>query len=720
MRAAAAVQTVMSRRPRRTVALALVFALCVAAARPFELPGGASPWYPATGVLIAWLALDGPLVGVVAVAARTSVLALMGDHSVATELVRSAGVVAVYAIAVALIADRLRVREGVRRLALFASVGVLVAPLVAACVSSLVMWAFDESDDAAIRTFFVGDAIGALAVAPVLLGVLRVWRPERFRAVDRTERREMALQAFCLVAVPASASVADLDGLFPVVAAIGLLPLMWVAVRRDPLQVAVGVLLATTSTVVAVRIAVERGPADASVLLTVQSLILTAALVAWFVSATRLDDVRRSHELVRVQQAVAWAATHDRSTGLLNRQGFAIAVADTAHGRQVAAVDLGVPAETLELLGAQFTDDVAVTVAERLRSVVGDDSPIGRLGPDLLGVLLPASGGGIAVDAPRVLAPLAEPLAHDGVELHPVPHLGLARDGRSDSAVDQATFAAHAARRRGVAALLFDDELDGLAAAERSRLSELQRALGNEEIVAWFQPIVRTVDRQIVGVEALARWVHPRLGVLGAAEFVPTAESSGLVNAVGRAVRLDALRCIAALEPLLADRPFHMSVNVSGSELDERLVDEILGGTEAVGVSPTRIRIEVTETVAVTDVGQAREVLARLRGAGMSVAIDDFGTGQSSMAQLHALPVDELKIDARFVRGLPAVRDIAIVRSIRTLADDLHLEVVAEGVENEAQLQALEQCEVGHVQGFLTGRPMPVDQLVVALGGFGG
>jgi EAL domain-containing protein (putative c-di-GMP-specific phosphodiesterase class I) len=245
----------------------------------------------------------------------------------------------------------------------------------------------------------------------------------------------------------------------------------------------------------------------------------------------------------------------------------------------------------------------------------------------------------------------------------------------------------------------------------------LQAALRSGEIVAWFQPIVRTTDREIVGVEALARWIHPRLGVVPAADFIATAESSGLVGALGRIVRTSALECAARLSPVIAGRDFRFSINVSALEFHASLVDELLSDLSMHGVDPARLVVEITESTAVRDMTAASHLLTRLRDSGMSVAIDDFGTGQASMAHLQMLPADELKIDARFVRGLPAVRDLAIVRSIQSLADEFHLAVVAEGVETEEQMEALGQCQVRHVQGYLTGQAMSAADLEATLAG---
>jgi EAL domain-containing protein (putative c-di-GMP-specific phosphodiesterase class I)/integral membrane sensor domain MASE1 len=717
---AAAFSGMMTRAAPRTLLFTVLYAVTIALARPFELPGGASPWYPAAGVLLAWLTVDGWRVAPLAFAVRVVMSLVVHDHSSAddwwAEVILAVAVVAIHLIA-SQVVRRLRTDQDVRRLVVFTACAVLPAAAVAAFADAAITRVADGDWGTAARTFFVGDAIGMMALTPVLLAWAGVWRPSHSLSLTGRDRSEAALQLVVLVAVPAAATAADIDGLFLVVLLAGLAPLMWSAMSREPLHLAVAVLASTTATAYATRVAIARGPFVESDLLVVQSLMLTAAIAAYFVSAVRFDEIRRERLLTDAQRQIAWAATHDPSTGALNRQGLVSAAAARDDDARLVAIDLGIPADTLLVLGTEFTDALAGAAADRLRTIVGD-APVARLDTAVLATVTSGPADRVEIDAPRLVAGMSAPLVIDGVEMHPNPHVGMAAQGATgEAAVEQAAFAAHLARQRGSASLSFDAGTAAVAGAERSRLSELQGALRNGDIVAWFQPIVRTSDRQIVGVEALARWIHPRLGVVQAADFIPTAESSGLVGVVGRIVRTATLECAARLTPVLAGRDFRFSINVSAIEFQDSLVDDLVADLERHSVDPRRLVVEVTETTAVRDIEVASHVLGRLREIGMSVAIDDFGTGQSSMAHLQTLPADELKIDARFVRGLPAVRDLAIVRSIQSLADEFHLGVVAEGVETEEQLEALGQCQVRHVQGYLTGRAMSADDLEAVLAG---
>jgi EAL domain-containing protein (putative c-di-GMP-specific phosphodiesterase class I)/integral membrane sensor domain MASE1/GGDEF domain-containing protein len=709
---------IASRLVPRTLFFAALYAVTIALARPFELPGGASPWYPAAGVLLAWLTVDGWRIAPVAFAIRLGMSFGVHDHSSApdawAEIALAAAVVVIHLLA-AIVVRRSRAELGVRRLVLFTSCAVLPAALAAAFADTVVTQLATETWGTTTRTFFIGDAIGMMALTPVLLAWTGTWRPGRGSNLSGRDSIEAALQIVALVAVPTLAAAADVDGLFLVVLVIGLGPLMWSAMRREPRHLALAVLVSTTVTAYATRVAIARGPFVEADLLVVQSLMLTAAIVAYFVSAIRFDDIRRERLLTDAQRKLAWTATHDPATGALNRQGFVSAAASQPGEARLVVIDLGIPADTLHVLGTQFADTFAATAVEQLRSIVGE-APVARLDTAVLATVARGAADRVEIDASRLIAGMSTPLVVDGVEMHPNPHLGMAaQDAPADAAVEQAAFAAHLARQRGVASLSFDAGIAAIAGAERSRLAELQGALRNGEIVAWFQPIVRTTDRQIVGAEALARWIHPQLGVVTAADFIPTAESSGLVGAIGRIVRTSTLECASRLTSVLDGRDFRFSINVSAIEFQDSLVDDLVADLAVHAIDPRRVVVEVTETTAMRDMTVASHVLSRLRDIGMSVAIDDFGTGQSSMAHLQVLPADELKIDARFVRGLPAVRDLAIVRSIQSLADEFHLGVVAEGVETEEQMEALSECQVRHVQGYLTGRAMSSADLEATL-----
>ncbi|MDB5895549.1 MAG: GGDEF-domain containing protein, partial [Rhodoferax sp.] len=251
-------------------------------------------------------------------------------------------------------------------------------------------------------------------------------------------------------------------------------------------------------------------------------------------------------------------------------------------------------------------------------------------------------------------------------------------------------------------------------------LGELRRALENEEFRLVFQPIVALADRRIVGAEALLRWHHPELGLVGPAEFIPAAEENGLILDVGDWVLKAACRQVAQWRARDALRmaDFYVAVNVSAKQLGRGLHQQVRAALATEGLPPQALQVEITEYSVVEALDANIEQLAALRQFGVKVAIDDFGTGVSSLGYLKRLPIDKLKIDRAFVKDLPGTsEDGAIASAIVTLAQNLRLEIVAEGIETAPQANWLKQagCEFG--QGYFFSRPIEAEQLEKLLDG---
>jgi predicted signal transduction protein with EAL and GGDEF domain len=231
--------------------------------------------------------------------------------------------------------------------------------------------------------------------------------------------------------------------------------------------------------------------------------------------------------------------------------------------------------------------------------------------------------------------------------------------------------------------------------------SDLRRAIP-AELVAHYQPVVALDDAQIVGTEALARWQHPSRGLVSPAEFIAVAEQTGLIVPLGNWILEDACRQAALWERL------RVSVNVSGRQVAEgSLVAGVARALENSGLPPERLQLELTETVLMDDVDGHVAVMRDLKRLGVSLALDDFGKGYSSLGYLHRFPIDRIKIDRDFVRGLPDSRaDRAIVSAVLSFAGALDIEVVAEGVESQQHVDALRELGCEYVQGFFFHRPM--------------
>lgn len=246
------------------------------------------------------------------------------------------------------------------------------------------------------------------------------------------------------------------------------------------------------------------------------------------------------------------------------------------------------------------------------------------------------------------------------------------------------------------------DELD-----RRKTLVRLHRAVTRGELFVDYQPVVDLETRRIVGAEALVRWHDPHRGIVSPAEFIPAAETSGAIVEIGDFVLREATRRLAAWRAERGDSDLFVSVNVAARQLNEPdFVDSVTSALAAAELDPSALHVELTETGVLVDVPAAAAALAALRCLGVRICIDDFGTGQSSLAYLERLPVDTVKIDRSFVSGLDPARSGTVAAGIVGLAHALGMDVIAEGVEEPHQAEALTGIGCGLAQGYLFHRPV--------------
>jgi EAL domain-containing protein (putative c-di-GMP-specific phosphodiesterase class I) len=248
--------------------------------------------------------------------------------------------------------------------------------------------------------------------------------------------------------------------------------------------------------------------------------------------------------------------------------------------------------------------------------------------------------------------------------------------------------------------------------------SELRGAIDNGELVLFYQPIVAVATGRILGVEALVRWNHPLRGLIPPSEFIPVAETTGLVIPLGRWVLEEACQQTRAWQHAgLVDDAFYVSVNLSARHLrDAAVVDDVVRALHVSGIAAGALLIEVTETALVEDLDPAGTVLHDLKDLGVRLAIDDFGTGYSSLARLSTFPLDVVKIDKTFIDRLAVHADgDAMVRAVVDLSHTLGMKAVAEGVEHREQALALERLGCTMAQGYLFARPMPPQDMTRAL-----
>ena len=422
------------------------------------------------------------------------------------------------------------------------------------------------------------------------------------------------------------------------------------------------------------------------------------------------------------EHELAHLAHHDPLTDLPNRLLFtdrakqALALAQTQkRGCALLLLDLDHFKIINDSLGHNVGDQLLKLAGERLQALLGPSVTLARLGGDEFAVLAESCTQVVqaAALAQRILAALQQPFNFDGHQLFVSASIGISlfpNDALSAEQLlrnaDSALFKAKSAGREGYA--LYTEELTAHAQNRVEIAGELRRALQQEELRVYYQPVHDLHDGRLVGVEALVRWQHPERGLVPPGEFIPIAERTGLIADIDGWVMNQACRQMCQW---LADGvPVRfVAVNVSSRLFARReLYEQVAKVLHDTGLDPTFLELEVTESAVMDDPEVALEQLHRLRELGLRLAIDDFGTGYSSLLRLKRLPVQKLKIDQGFVAGLPWDEDdAAIVRVVIALAKSMGMQVQAEGIEQVEQAQFLLDlaCDMG--QGYWFGRPMP-------------
>ena len=442
-----------------------------------------------------------------------------------------------------------------------------------------------------------------------------------------------------------------------------------------------------------------------------------------------LSLVRDVTERKDLQDHIQHLAYHDSLTNLPNRAMFnrhlshAIDQAGR-HGSSLAVlfIDLDRFKYVNDSLGHPVGDALLRIVAERFATALREEDTLSRIGGDEFVVILEELGG--ADDAARVarklLDALETPSRVDGHDLFIGASIGISlfpTDGDSiDTLVRCADSAMYRAKEVGRNTFQFFTPEQASQSRERFELErDLRQAVERGELRLVYQPQADCATGRIVGVEALVRWQHPTRGLVPPDRFIPLAEEIGLISKIGAWV-LNAA-CAQAYQWEKQGRSLRIAVNLSGQQISRdglvELVREVLGTT---GLSPTQLELEITEGHLLQRVEQCIATLRDLKSLGVTLAIDDFGTGYSSLSYLKKLPVDRLKIDRSFVEGIPDDRDdVAIVATILSMARNLGLDVIAEGVENETQLAHLRDARCAEYQGYLLSRPVSPAELEALL-----
>src|SRR5581483_9851262 len=437
-----------------------------------------------------------------------------------------------------------------------------------------------------------------------------------------------------------------------------------------------------------------------------------------------VTDRRKLEEELRHQ------AFHDPLTSLANRALFqdrtshALARAQR-QGEPVAVLFLDIDDFKMvnDSLGHLAGDHMLKAVAQRIGSCVRPSDTAARFGGDEFAVLLEDT----PVDearriAERVLNSLQEPFVVLGREMYVSASIGIAP--ASTDGIDpvellrDADVAMYAAKAQGKARYsVYEPSMHAAVVARVEVTVDLQRAIERDELVLHYQPIVDLKTEKIVAVEALVRWEHPERGMVPPLEFIPIAEETGLIVPIGRWVLDRACRDMAEWRVQHPDHPIYAHVNVSVNQL-QCVLDDTRRALATTGADPSSLVLEITESVMVHDTDDVVACLKDLKALGVRVSLDDFGTGYSSLSYLRRLPIDLLKIDKAFVKGIAGdAEESSLGRAVVHIAKTLDLETAAEGIETTEELNALRSLGCKFGQGFLFSRPLPLsdlEQLVTA------
>jgi len=424
---------------------------------------------------------------------------------------------------------------------------------------------------------------------------------------------------------------------------------------------------------------------------------------------------------------VNWLANFDTVTQLPNRALFedrltqAVAIAKaTNQSLGVLFISLDQFKKVNDSLGHAPGDTLLREFAERLKSCISKSDTVARFGSDEFALLRTQIDD--ANDVIETIGSLSQVLrfAFDlpGHELFATASVGVSLfplDGEDcQTLLKNAGAALYKAKRSGGANYqFFTADMHELATSRLALESNLRRAIQNEEFLVHYQPRVSVDSLAITGIEALVRWQHPHLGLISPSEFIPLAEDTGLIVPIGEWVlRTACLQGRRWLDQGFA--PVRIAVNISARQFhDQDLAQTVIRILEETGLPPNYLELEITESSIMQNAEFAAGMLNRLKSRGINISIDDFGTGFSSLASLKRLPIDALKIDQSFVREATTDDDdAALVMAIITLAHNLRLKVIAEGVETEDQLRFLQLLRCDEIQGYFFSRPLPADTLV--------
>jgi len=445
------------------------------------------------------------------------------------------------------------------------------------------------------------------------------------------------------------------------------------------------------------------------------------------------EQERISVQLQESKDHFRRAAFHDALTTLPNRAlftenlRFVIERAKNHEDYQfgVLFLDLDRFKNVNDSLGHTIGDQLLIAMARRLESCIREGDIVARLGGDEFAILLDGISNATEASAMarRIQDRLSSPFNLSGHEVFTTTSIGIALSSTGydhpENMLRDADTAMYRAKAQGKACYeVFDKGMHTHAVYILQMENDLRRALDREEFRVVYQPIVALDNGQLAGFEALIRWQHPERGFVNPADFIPLAEDTGLIVPIGLWILRKACQQLAKWQWQVADnRDLFMSVNLSSKQVAQPgLVTEIQDILEETDLEAKQIKLEITESAVMGNAEMSARLLKRLQALGVQLSIDDFGTGYSSLGYLHRFPVNTLKIDRSFVGRIgEAAENIEIVRTIVSLAENMGMEVVAEGVETLSQLTQLRSLNCRYGQGYLFSRPIDAESVTVLI-----
>ncbi|HEY0048204.1 MAG TPA: EAL domain-containing protein, partial [Pyrinomonadaceae bacterium] len=434
------------------------------------------------------------------------------------------------------------------------------------------------------------------------------------------------------------------------------------------------------------------------------------------------DQLRESKDLFE------HAALHDMLTRLANRAflieklEFLLALNKNNSSARfyVLFLDLTRFKNINDSLGHTIGDKVLMLVAKRLLRVVNPEDTVARLGGDEFAIILsdPLSVSHAEKIAHDIYQKLTQPFSLRGNRIFTKLHIGLAAYDpdykKPEDILRDADIAMHHAKEKGLEVAVFDKDLRARFLESVGLEQDLRYAIDRNELSMFYQPLISLKNGEIVGFEALLRWQHSKRGFVPPVKFIPIAEDSGLIIPITEWILKDTARQIAVWQKISpAYRKLIVSVNISGKHLAvEGLVEQVSKTLEITKIRPSTLKLEITESTAMENAERSMQILNRLKELGVQLSIDDFGTGFSSLSQLHRLPFDTLKIDRSFVNAVGENGENSeILQTIISLAKNLKMKVIAEGIETENQLSLLRNLGCDYAQGYLLAKPMPCAEM---------